>query len=466
VAKLVAVIAVWTLAVANANAADPRVRADHSIAATAGPAGEVAVSENGVGAFLVPSADFRGDVNWEVRLVLDSRDVGSDGLFRVKSEDAIEVGPRHGALLYRTRLPQYEGDRMGPIPAAFSKGVAPFYVMNYGITQGQYAGGGPRAITYDCRGVRTASAPQPDLSRELRRIAAAAPGTLGVRVVHVETGVGYGINDDDQFPMMSVYKLPIAIHALRQAQSRLLDLSAKVTLRANDRRPGFSPIARTIEKDGPQTVSVRDLISAIIRVSDNTASDWVLRKVGGPSAVAATLQEFGLKEIDISRYELEFAADYRGVKIPSPYSLERFVEAVERVPEHARRRAASAYVSDPRDAASPRGFADLLKRLARGELLNRQNTDWILSEMSETHARDSRLRAGLPSGTLAALRPGTSGETAGVRAAHNDTGVITLPDGSHLVMVAFLKRAKGSEAERDAVLARVARIAHEWAISR
>jgi formylglycine-generating enzyme required for sulfatase activity len=34
---------------------------------------------------------------------------------------------------------EYEGDRRGPVPAAFPKGTAPFYVMKYEITQGQYA---------------------------------------------------------------------------------------------------------------------------------------------------------------------------------------------------------------------------------------------------------------------------------------------------------------------------------------
>jgi beta-lactamase class A len=102
----------------------------------------------------------------------------------------------------------------------------------------------------------------------------------------------------------------------------------------------------------------------------------------------------------------------------------------------------------------------------RGELLDKENTDWLLSEMSEMHTRDTRLRAGLPAGTFAALRPGTSGETDGVRAAHNDTGIVRLPDGSHLVIVALLKGAKGSDGERDAVLAQVAHVAYEWALGR
>jgi hypothetical protein len=87
-----------------------------------------------------------------------------------------------------------------------------------------------------------------DLGRELRRIAASAPGTLGVRVVHLETGAAEGLNDQDWYPMMSAYKLPIAIHALRQAERHVLDLNRTVTLGSDDRRPGFSPLARMIDR--------------------------------------------------------------------------------------------------------------------------------------------------------------------------------------------------------------------------
>jgi beta-lactamase class A len=305
-----------------------------------------------------------------------------------------------------------------------------------------------------------------DLAEELRRLAAQASGTLGVGIVHVEPGVDAGVNEDDWFPMMSVYKLPIAIHVLRLSESGTVNLAKDVTLGSDDRRPGFSPLARRIEKSGPQTSSLRDLLSAILRVSDNTASDRLLREVGGPSAVAATLRNLRIEGVSVRRYELEFAADYYGIKVPRPYSLERFAESVERAPQESRRRAAAAYVSDRRDAARPRAFANLLAQLVRGELLNKENTDWLLKEMAEMHARDGRLRAGLPAGTFASLRPGTSGETAGVRAAQNDTGVVRLPDGSHLVIAAFLKGARGSDADRDAVLARVGRAAYDWAVGR
>jgi beta-lactamase class A len=124
-------------------------------------------------------------------------------------------------------------------------------------------------------------------------------------------------------------------------------------------------------------------------------------------------------------------------------------------------------VSDRRDSAQPDGMADLLARLTRGELLNAEHTRWLLDEMAEMHTRDTRLRAGLPPGTRASLRPGTSGETDGMRAAHNDNAIVRLPDGrGHLVIAAFLKRARGTDVQRDETLAKVARAAYQWAAAR
>ena len=311
------------------------------------------------------------------------------------------------------------------------------------------------------------AAPQPALETELRRIAAEAPGTLGVRVVHLESGDGAGVNADDWFPMMSVYKLPIAIHAVRLAERGQINLKSTIALGFPDRRPGFSPLARTIEEKGPQRITIGELVESVLRVSDNTASDKLLELVGGPAAVQKMLKDRGIDGIDVSRYELEFAADYYGVcceQKERPFSLDRFAAAVERIPASRRRESAEKFVTDRRDSAQPAGMATLLSRLVKGELANAAHTALILRAMADMHTRDTRLRAGLPPGTKVSLRPGTSGETDGIRAACNDNAIVTLPNGrGHLIVAAFLKASRGPEEARDATLAKVAAAAYAWA---
>lgn len=153
----------------------------HHISAIAGLEGRLVVSEDRVGLFCVPASNHRGDVAWKLSLALDPAsdapgDVhafgiemvhipsgaftlgdpdpvaldyaavyrsdaagGPNGLFQVTSEAAIDIGPRAGALYYRTKQPEYEGDRLGPLPAPFPKGFGAFYAMKYELTQGEYA---------------------------------------------------------------------------------------------------------------------------------------------------------------------------------------------------------------------------------------------------------------------------------------------------------------------------------------
>lgn len=308
------------------------------------------------------------------------------------------------------------------------------------------------------------------LQATLAGLANEIAGMAGISVLHVESGAGASVYGGRRFPMMSVYKLPIAIHALREADAGRLSLDERVTLGKEDRRPGASALAETIAAKGPQTLTIAEVLTAVVTQSDNTASDWLLRRVGGPSKVAATLRALKIAGIDVSRYELEFAADYYGFCCTAdikPFSLEQFGAAVQKIPPAMRLRAARIFETDPRDATTPSGYITLLARLQRGELLSARSTSWLLDTMQKMHARDGRIRAGLPPGTAAALRPGTSATTSGVRAAHNDTGIVTLPgDRGHLAIAIFLRGTRGTDESRDAAIARIARAAYEWAMAR
>ena len=233
--------------------------------------------------------------------------------------------------------------------------------------------------------------------------------------------------------MMSVYKLPIVIHALRLSERGRLDLSERVILTPQDRRPGASAMAETIAARGPLTVTIRDIITAIVVTSDNTASDWLLRRIGGPTAVAETLRSLNLDGVDVSRYELEFAADYHGlccVADMRPFSLEKFAAAVEaaarRGPrarrEGVRKRSAryrdAGRLHDAAVAAAPAGVAE-------------RGVHGVAARPDAADARARRPDPGRAAGRDAGRPPaGHVRLTAGVRAAHNDTGIMTLPGGA------------------------------------
>ena len=141
---------------------------------------EVRVSDDGIGAWIIPSSAGHGPLEVRLDLVLrdDTRntlvawalemvlipagafEVGDDapavlakgalhlvgengepsGPFIVRSEAALELKREAGGLWYGTsEHTAYQGDQLGPIPADFPKGTRAFYMMKYELTQGQYA---------------------------------------------------------------------------------------------------------------------------------------------------------------------------------------------------------------------------------------------------------------------------------------------------------------------------------------
>ncbi len=142
-------------------------------------AGAIEVAEDRLGVFLHAAEPCRGDVAWQVSLLLDETppgavtawsvgmvlvpggafelgdddptarrlgaffQVGADGAAagpaRIESEAVIAVAKEPGALWYERDRAGYQGDQGGPIPAAWPKGTQPFYVMKRELTQGEYA---------------------------------------------------------------------------------------------------------------------------------------------------------------------------------------------------------------------------------------------------------------------------------------------------------------------------------------
>jgi beta-lactamase class A len=71
----------------------------------------------------------------------------------------------------------------------------------------------------------------------------------------------------------------------------------------------------------------------------------------------------------------------------------------------------------------------------------------------------NRLKGMLPAGTPVAHKTGTGGTRDGVTSATNDVGIITLPNGKHIAIAAFVGDSRADEKTREAVIARAAKAA-------
>ncbi|MDP2052266.1 MAG: FG-GAP-like repeat-containing protein [Acidobacteriota bacterium] len=136
----------------------------------------------------------------------------------------------------------------------------------------------------------SAQAPPGGLTRLLESQLAGFPARTGLYVKHLGTGEEAAVRGDESFSSASVIKLAIMVRAFQLAEAKSLDLNERVTIRRADLRDGSGVLQY---HDLGLTPTYRDLITEMIITSDNTATDLMVRKIGGVEALNAWLTASG-----------------------------------------------------------------------------------------------------------------------------------------------------------------------------
>jgi beta-lactamase class A len=303
----------------------------------------------------------------------------------------------------------------------------------------------------------------PALAREVERLAQAAGGPVGMAALHLPTGRRVSLRGGERFPMASTFKVPVAVELLRRVDTGEASLDEMVTLRPRDLHPGSGTLTELLARPGV-ALSVRNLLELMLLVSDNSATDLLLERAGGPAAVTARMKALGIEGIDVSRSTLRLMADRAGLKdVPSErdWSLAAWEALREAVPEAERRSAAAAFDRDPRDTATPDAMVDLLARIQGRGLHLPETASLLLDVMRRCQTGEHRLKGVLPEGTPVAHKTGTIGDST------NDVGLLTLPGGAGQVAVAvFVRSSTKPAAERERVIAQISRAVYDYFLFR
>lgn len=304
----------------------------------------------------------------------------------------------------------------------------------------------------------------PDLSGledKIDQIISRSRGTIGVSLIHVESGATLSVHGDERFPMASVYKLPIAIELLSQVAAGTQALDRPVTLAPSDIR-ACCTLSRRHPRGGV-TITAGELLELMIVESDNTASDAVLKLVGGPGVVERRMRRLGFDAINVNRFEGDINFEMDGVANPPPeaeWTLDLQYRLISEVTPEALREARARYTtSDPRDTSTPDDMARLLGRLQLGNLLPPPQTALLLDLMARAKTGPRRLKALLPSDAIVAHKTGTTNVVI------NDVGIITLPPdsaiGGHLALAVFVINGAG-ESSMQQTIARIGGASYEF----
>lgn len=230
---------------------------------------------------------------------------------------------------------------------------------------------------------------------------------LGVYALDTWTGRTITYRADDRFAYASTFKALAAGVLLRDGA----DLDKVITYRAADLQD-YSPVTSKHVATG---MTLRDIIDAALRYSDNTAANLMLAQLGGPAGVQGQLRGLGDATTHVDRTE------------PSLND---------------------AVPGDVRDTTTPRAIATDLRRFVLGDALSadkrQELTDWLVANTTG----GPYIRAGVPTSWRVGDKTGNGGY--GTR---DDIAVAWPPHGSPVVIAVLSDRGKPNAPSADTLIA-------------
>jgi beta-lactamase class A len=213
-------------------------------------------------------------------------------------------------------------------------------------------------------------------------------GHLTVYAKNLDTGAEWSLNGDERIRTASTIKLPIACALEALANAGRLDWQELLVVRADDQVSGSGVLHEFT--DGA-TIRLKDAMTLMLIVSDNTATNLLLDRVGG-DRVNDYLDRLGFQHTRVLR---KIRGDGAHLKPPSGWT-------------QAGREAANADFGI--GVTTEHDMVRLLEMLANGEIVNRTASDEVLAILShqQDHSSMARHAEGMrvlnKTGSLDALR--------------------------------------------------------------
>jgi beta-lactamase class A len=282
-------------------------------------------------------------------------------------------------------------------------------------------------------GVVAQAQPQTPLQRleaSILRTTRSVNATWGIYVKSLETGEEIALDADRQMETMSTIKIPLMIEAFEQIKAGKFRLTDKYTFVEADSEPGTGTIQRL---DYGAVMTVKDLITMMIIVSDNTATEVLFRMVGGPDAVNARMRALGLKAT-------------RAMNVPS-----KWFPALRSAPTTEQFYREGKF---PFGLSTPREMGRLLEMMERGALVDKPSSDLMLRIM-----RGQLYRTRIPRYVTGYAIPHKTGDF--LPYVGDDVGVLEAP-GKTIVLSVFTGNHFGSGEVLENAIGLVARDVAEY----
>lgn len=242
------------------------------------------------------------------------------------------------------------------------------------------------------------------LAKAIEDTAAGFSGRLGVWGRDLETGEELAVRPDEVFGTASTIKLPVMYEVFRQAGLGRLSLDEVLTLDRSNMVTGSGVLK---ELDEGHRVSLREAVMLMIIVSDNSATNLCIDRVGGWDAVNAGMDGLGLRRTRL----------HKKVFIPNPQAM-----------------------GPGLGATTPREIGTLMERIARRDILTPAACDQMLDILGRQQLKEPLIRNieefdnddAPPEGPAPYALASKSGAVEGIR---NEVGLFTTPRGRYVLSI-------------------------------
>ncbi|MFG3614037.1 class A beta-lactamase [Rummeliibacillus stabekisii] len=237
---------------------------------------------------------------------------------------------------------------------------------------------------------------------------------LGVYAIDTKTKKSISYQSDERFAFASTYKALATGAMLKQKSMKDLD---KIITYTKEDLVTYSPITEKYVDTG---MTVKDIATAAIRYSDNTAGNLLFNELGGPTGFEKALRKMGDKVTQSNRLEPE-------LNLTTP--------------------------GDLRDTSTPRALASNLQKFVIGDVLPTKKKALLTDLLVGNATGDTLIRAGVPKDWVVADKSGAGGY--GTR---NDIAVVWPPDRKPIVIAILSSRNTKDATYDDALIAKAAKV--------
>jgi beta-lactamase class A len=255
---------------------------------------------------------------------------------------------------------------------------------------------------------------------KLAKLEQTLAGRLGVFALNTANGKQLSYRGDEYFPMCSTFKVLLASAILKRSTQIDGLMQQRIKYQQSD-LVTYSPITERHLEDG---MTVDALCAAAIQYSDNTASNLLMKILGGPGAVTTFARSIGDRQFRLDRWETALN---------------------------------SAIPGDRRDTSTPNAMGRSLQRLALGDALEPYLQVQLQAWLRGNTTGAARIRSGTPADWQVGDKTGT-----GDYGTANDIGVLWPPRRAPVIVAIYTTQGEKDAKARNDVIALAARIVVDW----